>query len=178
MLDKDSASLTSSEATTLYDAPRPQQQQRTSLTGKPLKYTHDPFTNMISDSTDAGANHLPPGYTDSSLVRIPIKFSDIGGPLEGSSGGANASADGPDPVQPPQHRRRSSLFRKLMGQDAGGRSGGKSDAGGMVVVKMSRGDYLKYWAKGEDGRFVESVVEPRQGRRQWVIDQIGKARDW
>ncbi|KAI5370791.1 hypothetical protein Slin15195_G016630 [Septoria linicola] len=31
----------------------------------------------FAGSNSAGANLLPPGYTDSSLVNIPIKISDI-----------------------------------------------------------------------------------------------------
>ena len=33
---------------------------------------------------------------------------------------------------------------------------------------MTRGEYLRYWAKGEDGKFLPSVVEPAEGRRAWI----------
>ena len=37
---------------------------------------------------------------------------------------------------------------------------------------MSRGDYLKYWAKGEDGKFKEGVVEPPEGRAEWLANAL------
>lgn len=82
----------------------------------------------------AGANLLPPGYTDKSLVRIPIKMTDI---------------DGVNPVQP---AKKKGLFRKMSSSSA-------SD-GEIKVVMMSRGDYLKYWAKGDDGKYLPTVQEP------------------
>jgi hypothetical protein len=88
----------------------------------------------------AGANLLPPGFTDKSLVRIPIKMSDI---------------EGADPVQP---TKKKGFFRKL---STGSPILSSPGSGGeMKVVMMSRGDYLKYWVKGEDGKFAPTVQEP------------------
>ena len=92
-----------------------------------------------------GVNHLPPGYTDNSRVRIPIKMSDVDGVK-------------PDPV------KKSGFFRKL--------STSKGSGDDFKMVTMSRGDYLKYWAKGEDGQFLPSVVEPEEGRQEWYRKQV------
>ena len=89
----------------------------------------------------AGANLLPPAYTDKSLVRIPIKMSDV------------------DPCDVKPVKKRG-FFRRL--------SDGPNQGDEIKVVMMSRGDYLKYWAKGEDGRFLPSVEEPPEGRKEWV----------
>jgi len=42
----------------------------------------------------------------------------------------------------------------------------------MKIVAMSRGDYLKYWVKGEDGEFKDSVVEPPEGRAEWLANAL------
>lgn len=50
--------------------------------------------------------------------------------------------------------------------------GKDSGDGGLKVVAMSRGDYLKYWAKGEDGKFSKGVVEPEEGRAEWLAKAL------
>lgn len=37
---------------------------------------------------------------------------------------------------------------------------------------------FRYWAKGDDGKFLPNVVEPPQGRREWVKDQLEKNQEW
>ena len=39
-------------------------------------------------------------------------------------------------------------------------------------MAMSRGDYLKYWAKGDDGKFRDGVVEPPEGRAEWLANAL------
>lgn len=171
-----------STATTLL----PEPQVRTTLTGRPITYQHDNFTNMMSDGSFGdgrqGANLLPPGYTDSSLVHIPIKVgeylnSDNSASIEDS---AKDSADNDDPIKRAQPRRRSALSRlaKTLSGSSDGK-GKKGDDGELRIVDMSRGEYLKYWAKGEDGKFREDVVEPPGGRAEWLREklegQAGKA---
>ena len=106
----------------------------------------------------AGANFLPPGYTDQSAVRIPIKMSDIDG----------------NEVQQQPPTKKQSFLRKLS------TSGfiDKTKNEDVKVVIMTRGDYLKYWAKGEDGKFLPGVVEPPEGRREWVRKQIEFGEEW
>lgn len=129
-----------------------QEETPTTLTGKPIKYRHDNLTSvMMSDgggfgaSGNAGANLLPPGFTDKSLVQIPVKVSDIGSLSE-------------------QPKKKLSFLRKLSNAVAGNNDGGEE----IKVITMKRGDYLKYWAKGEDGKFLPSVEEPPEGRQEWV----------
>ena len=141
---------------------------RTTLTGKPIEYKHDNHTNMMMAETSgfgfgsAGANLLPPGYTDSSAVRIPIKLSDVPGftPAEPYN-------------EPVKQEKKSSFFGKLKGG-----SGGKRKESEIVVVRMSRGDYLKYWAKGEDGKFSPDVQEPPEGRAEWLRNAIELQKEW
>lgn len=130
---------------------------RTTLTGKPIAYQHDPtaslmFANVGFTGGDnaAGANLLPHGYTDNSLVRIPIKASDL--------------EEYTALVKPTE--KKAGVFKKLS-------SAFKDKSNGdFTIVAMSRGEYLDYWAKGEDGNFLPSVQTPPGGRKEWVTKQL------
>lgn len=154
-MDKGTHSIAASEATTLVDE-KPQA-ERTSLTGGPIKYEHDALSNvMLGDgggfgAASVGANRLPFGYTDQSLVRIPIKMSDVD----------DVASSGNDV----QHEKKGGLFSKFSSKR-------KEKNEEIVVVMMSRGDYLKYWAKDENGKFRDSVVEPSEGRKEWLRRQL------
>lgn len=139
-----------------------QKETPTTLTGKPIKHQLDNLTNiMMSDgggfgaAGQTGAKLLPPGFTDKSLVHIPVKLSDI----EGSS---------------EQPKKKTSFLRKLSHAVAGNSDGGEA----IKVIMMSRGDYLKYWAKGEDGNFLPNVEEPPEGRQEWVRKQLELNEEW
>lgn len=136
----------------------PQAEVRTSLTGRPIKYEHDNLTNMLSgESSMVGANSLPPGYTDSSLVHIPIKTAQY----------LNVAkiSESENPIKREQPRK-GSVFSKLTNKIT--RNKDDKDTDEMKIVAMSRGDYLKYWAKGDDGKFRDDVVEPPEGRAEWL----------
>ena len=127
---------------------------RTTLTGQSIPpHQHDHHTMMMySDAgmafTNAGANLLPPGYTDTSMVRIPIKVSDYA-------------------TQPASPKKRSFLSKL------------KHDNGVEIkVIAMSRGEYLKYWIKGDNGQFRPDVVEPPEGRAEWVRKQLELNDRW
>jgi hypothetical protein len=134
---------------------------RTTLTGSPITYKHDNLSNMESGMgcSRIGANTLPPGYTDSSLVHIPIRTGEY---LNATSSAALEPASGI------KRQKSSGVWDRISKRVSGSHDGGKSDDGGLKVVAMSRGDYLKYWAKGEDGRFKAGVVEPEEGRAEWL----------
>jgi hypothetical protein len=121
-----------------------------------------------------GANILPPGYTDKSLVRIPIRESDLG-----------AEAQEPEPetsdiyspeIQVTKKGVFGGLFKGMKGKAMSSRQ--KQREGGFQMVMMSRGDYLKHWAKGDDGKFLPSVVEPPEGRRAWLKRQLELNKQW
>jgi hypothetical protein len=143
-----------------------QQQQRTTLTGRPIEpYSHDALSNMFcAESFQARGNTLPPGYTDSSLVHIPIKTAEYLSP--------KASQDPEnDPIK--REPKKASVFSRLSSKIShGSSSSSKHAAHDLRVVSMSRGDYLKYWAKGEDGEFLDSVVEPPGGRAEWLTNAL------
>lgn len=157
-MQKDTQSIAPSEATTLVDDGK-LQEQRTTLTGKPIEYEHDHFSGMMLGdgggfgTTSAGANLLPPGYTDKSLVRIPIKMSDVHG-TEDTSHGTDIKVE-----------KKGGLFGRFSSK----RREANND---IKVVMMSRGDYLKYWAKDDKGNFLDSVVEPPEGRAEWLRQQL------
>lgn len=142
-------------------------QVRTTLTGRPIKYEHDTFSNMMTDGSFgdgmSGANLLPPGYTDSSLVHIPIKVGEYLSPTRSPSIGNDVKREQP---------RKGSVWSRISHTVSGDSKGKTED--GLRIVQMSRGDYLKYWAKGEDGEFREGVVEPPEGRAEWLCRALEK----
>jgi hypothetical protein len=134
---------------------------RTTLTGNPITYKHDNLSNMNSDlgCLHIGANTLPPGYTDNSLVHIPVKTGEY---LRTTTSAAS------EPASEIKRQKSSGVWDRISKRVSGGHDGRKNEDGGLKVVAMSRGDYLKYWAKGEDGKFKAGVVEPEEGRAEWL----------
>jgi hypothetical protein len=137
---------------------------RTTLTGNPITYNHDTLSNLNSDvgCWNVGANTLPPGYTDNSLVHIPIKT--------GKYLHATPSAASEPPGEIKREKSGKGVWDRISKRVSGNHDGSGKDSsdGGLKVVAMSRGDYLKYWAKGEDGKFKAGVVEPEEGRAEWL----------
>lgn len=140
-------------------------EERTTLTGRPLHYEHDSLSNTVSgESFLVGANTLPPGYTDSSLVHIPIKTALYLAPTTQSQDLENDVKRSPP--------RKGSALSRLSGRLQNGIATKTNDADEMQIVAMSRGDYLKYWAKGENGEFKDGVVEPPGGRTEWLANAL------
>jgi hypothetical protein len=142
-------------------------EERTTLTGRPLRYEHDTLSNTVSgESFLVGANTLPPGYTDSSLVHIPIKTALHLAPATQSQEVQNDAKRSPP--------RKGSALSRLSSKLQNGIATKTNDADHVKIVAMSRGDYLKYWAKGENGEFKEGVVEPPGGRAEWLANALEK----
>ena len=141
---------------------------RTTLTGNPITYTHDPLSNLNSGTGcgNVGANTLPPGYTDASLVHIPIRTAEY---LHAAPSTAS---------EPPSEIKREPsgkggvwdrIAKRVSGShESRGRQKSGDDDGGLKIVVMSRGEYVKYWVKGEDGKFKAEVMEPEEGRAEWL----------
>ena len=167
-MSNDNRSIAPSQATTFLGDEVRQIEERTTLSGKPINYQHDHKSNMMLGDGgagfgvgNAGANILPPAYTDKSLVRIPIKMSDIRG----------SDIEQETEVKPEKKR---GFFRKI----SSSMSDRKASDNDFKVVMMSRGDYLKYWAKDEDGKFLPTVEEPPEGREEWVKHQLELSEEW
>lgn len=166
--------------------------QRTTLTGRPIESHHDSLSGLLTEGSivggaSVGANLLPPGYTDSSLVHIPIRVGDY---LPISQTTASASSDVDSEMSPAydlgndvkrEPSRKESVWSRVSKRVGGcGKSSSRAGSGsgqgskddGLRVVDMSRGDYLKYWAKGEDGKFRDGVVEPPGGRAEWLAGML------
>lgn len=159
---------TLSTTSTLDPSSSQAQEPRTTLTGRPIKYSHDTLTNTLcGESFLIGANTLPPGYTDTSLVHIPIKTAEYIGPAANYTQAQNLGNE----VKREQPKK-GSVFSRFSSKISGGASGSGKDDGGLKIVAMSRGEYLKYWAKGEDGRFRDGVVEPEEGRAEWLANAL------
>lgn len=113
---------------------------------------------MVDGFGSGTANMLPHRFTDDSMLTIPIPAKDLEE--------AMSTQETAGPVYHEEQKKssaRSWFRRKSSAQKE--RMGGK---GGITMVKMTRGEYLRFWAKGEDGRYLEGVVAPAEGRREWV----------
>ncbi|KAJ9626995.1 hypothetical protein H2203_003455 [Taxawa tesnikishii (nom. ined.)] len=130
---------------------------RFTATGRPMpKHAHDPYTSIMAGGTfsTAGANTLPIRFTDDSIITVPINLADLNDGADNSNGpvaGLSAASK----------KEGSWISRKLRS--------GKSKEASFISVKMTRRDYLQHWAKGEDGKYLEGVVEPPGGRREWAM---------
>jgi hypothetical protein len=148
----------------------PEPQSHTTLTGQPIHYEHDSLSNILSGNgfgaCGVGANTLPPGYTDSSLVHIPIKTAAYLAPTSATQNLGN------DVKHSPPRKAHGSVFSRLSSKISGGVASHNDEADELRIVAMSRGDYLRYWAKGNDGKFKEGVVEPPEGRAEWLATAL------
>jgi hypothetical protein len=169
---KDSDTVSTASTLVPSSAPQSSSTPRTTLTGNPITYKPDNLSNMNAGvgCWNVGANTLPPGYTDTSLVHIPIKTGEY---LKNHH--YHQSTD--STLEPPSEIKREKsggvwqkISRRVSGSHEG--SSSKSDDGGLKVVAMSRGDYLKYWVKGDDGKFKAGVVEPEEGRAEWLVKAL------
>lgn len=114
--------------------------------------------------TTAVANTLPFKYTDASIITIPITISDLPGePLPGEN----------PPIPDPPPEKKGGFFRRLSASHSSEKT--KKE---IKAVKMTRGEYLKYWAKDEKGQYKADVVEPPGGRREWVKKQVELNEQW
>ena len=154
--------------------------ERTTLTGKPIPdREHDNHSSMMLGDGGmgfgmgtVGANLLPPGYTDKSLVRIPIRQSD----LEPEAEETESSDIYTPEIQVTKKGMFGGMFKGLKNKTSSPRQ--RQRESGFQMVMMSRGDYLKYWAKGDDGKFLPNVQEPPGGRKDWVKRQLEINEEW
>ncbi|GME53097.1 hypothetical protein GTA08_BOTSDO05428 [Neofusicoccum parvum] len=96
--------------------------------------------------TGGGApNLLPFRFTDDSIINVPIPLEDL--------------EDEPEERAPGTERRSSWMGR--IGRKMAGKEKQK-----IRNVKMTRGEYLKYWAKDEHGNYVGTEPEG-MGKEIW-----------
>ncbi|KAL8668891.1 MAG: hypothetical protein Q9168_006500 [Polycauliona sp. 1 TL-2023] len=149
--------------------------QRFTAIGKPKpQYKPSALGNMTSNFVGQAPQFLPQKFTDDSIIAVPIRLSALEDPLAGSDGdSAGKGSAGPDQ----QQRRRSSsskFIQKLKG-------GGKKDD--FKMVNMTRREYLMYWAKDEEGRYIGTEPEG-EGRRvlrerpDIPFDETKRSRGW
>ena len=87
---------------------------------------------------------------------IPVPLSALEDP---AAPDGDKDATGGQPQQPPQQRRSLSGFlRKFKGEEKG-----KKDE--FKMVEMTRGEYLKYWAKDEEERYIGTEPEGEGAKR-------------
>lgn len=173
----------SPDATRLHANPMDFSEERTTLTGQPIPEgrSHDPYNMLMGDGIGladigmAGANTLPLGYTNNSLVRVPVRGADLE-PAEPDQEAGDSDIYTPE-VQVTKKSRLGGLFKGLKEKTTSPRQK-QREGGDIRMVMMSRGDYLQYWAKGQDGKFLPNVVEPSEGRRRWVENQLELNKEW
>ncbi|KAF2717497.1 hypothetical protein K431DRAFT_288466, partial [Polychaeton citri CBS 116435] len=120
------------------------------------------FDNAFEDpelpSYEDSQSVHPPSY---SVVRVPIKASDLEKP---SPSGAEAAI---------QRNPITTTKTGLRGKYA--RSRPEND---FRIVEMRKSDYELYWQKGPDGEYLPSIIEPPQGRREWLRKQLEMNEAW
>jgi len=130
------------------------------MNGKLIEYEHGKITDMMAGGGMAGGV-LPPGLDENTLVNVPVKMSDLEYvPLA--------------PTGQESRERKTSFLRKVSSALKSPASSHKE----VQIIQMTRGEYLKYWIKGEDGYFLPSVVEPPEGRKKWIRNQKAKTAKW
>lgn len=83
---------------------------------------------------------------------IPVPMS----VLEDPSAHTTPSTTNDNPIKEPQQQRRPSSFMKKLKGGGGEKKAKKED---FKMVKMTRGEYLMYWAKDEEGRYIGTEPE-------------------
>ncbi|KAH7054469.1 hypothetical protein B0J12DRAFT_454318 [Macrophomina phaseolina] len=134
-------------AVTATEIAAPPDLQHFTATGRP-KPSFDPSISNTDFGlfTGSGApNLLPFRFTDDSIINVPVPAGYLEDETESS----------PSPTE-----RKSSWIGKI-GRKLGGKERQK-----FVNLKMTRGEYLKYWAKDENGNYIGTEPEGA-GRQIW-----------
>lgn len=121
--------------------------QRFTAAGRP-KPNFDPSISNTDFGMFTGGgtpNLLPFRFTDDSIINVPIPLEDL--------------EDEPEEQAPGTERRSSWMGR--IGRKMAGKEKQK-----IRNVKMTRGEYLKYWAKDEHGNYVGTEPE-EMGKQIW-----------
>ncbi len=119
-------------------------------------YKHSALENMVcGDWQNTAPQHLPVRFTDDSILNIPIPYKDLFPTDELGIKIDDSNTNGP--VHRGGERRRSSIFGRLTRGDKE-----KKEKGGFRLVKMTRREYLMYWAKDEEGNYIGT--EPKEKR--------------
>ncbi|KAI9709621.1 MAG: hypothetical protein M1812_007669 [Candelaria pacifica] len=142
----ETSSLAPSEATTLVPEEN-DGMQRFTATGRPMpQYSPSALASGFHGPLGGEAvQHLPMKFTDESIITVPI-------PIDEPS---------PCPETNIIKEGKKSWVSKL-----GDSIKGKKSQGKFRMVRMTRGEYLKYWAKDEEGRYIGTEPEG-MGRELW-----------
>ncbi|KAL8663692.1 MAG: hypothetical protein Q9202_003638 [Teloschistes flavicans] len=129
--------------------------QRFTATGRPMPaYAPSALANMSADPLSQAPQFLPQKFTDDSILTIPIPWSALAF--------SPSSLSTPDPISPtttPTNKSKSSILAKLKpGKE-------KRKKEGFRMVRMTRREYLAYWAKDEQGRYIGTEAEGERLRR-------------
>ena len=122
------------------------------------KYKNSALETLSSgDCYNAAPQHLPVRFTDDSILTIPIPYKDLCPQADEPDPQFNNSNDN-GPVHTGNEKRRSSLFEKLTGG-----SKEKKEKEAFRMVKMTRREYLMYWAKDEEGNYIGTEPKEKRG---------------
>lgn len=98
-----------------------------------------------ADSLGAGTpNLLPPKFTDDSIISVPV--------LPPDSNSQNSGVDTDNAENPVKEVKSKSRLGSIFRKSVSGESKGKSP--GFVMKKMKRSEYLKRYAKDDEGIYI------------------------
>lgn len=110
------------------------------------KYHSSGLSNVPADFTPMAVQNLPWKFTDDDLISVPIPVS-----VDSAAAADNAA----DQVE---SKGWGSRLKQAMK--------GKRSPPKMKMVKMTRGEYLKYWARDEQGNYIGTEPEG-MGEKLW-----------
>lgn len=139
-----------------------------------------PVTGSGAPVTPIVAWHLPTKFTDDSIISVPVS---VHAPMEENDHHHHRAKDvddDDDDEGPVKHERSNSsssssmaskLINKLKGGAANTSDGGKGGKREALVkiLRMSRRDYLKYWARDNDGKYIGTEPE-HLGPQLWQAE--------
>ncbi|CAO1602104.1 hypothetical protein XANCAGTX0491_005735 [Xanthoria calcicola] len=131
---------------------------------EPRKPSYNPSAlgNLPSAFTHQAPQFLPQQFTDDSVLLIPIPVSALRVATPPPSTSRKKTTEEETTPQPQQRRLSSSSSSKLMNRLRGEKKKKKEE---FKMVEMTRGEYLRYWAKDEEGRYIGTEPEGEGVRR-------------
>ena len=148
---------------------RDEDYQRFTATGRPMG-SAPPVSAGFAGAGIAGVggiwlppSHLPMRFTDNSIITVPVRLADLQDPNEDF----DAWWDTANKESKSRRRSIKSIARSILLREPAG-----SKRGDFVLLKITRGDYLKYCAKDENGKYIGT--EPQSAGRAFLKDMVAR----
>lgn len=150
---------------------QPDEMERFTAIGRPMGHSPSVTLGDAWGGTTGGfgafalPTHLPIRFTDESIISVPIRLSDLQDPEEEfDAWWSSANKESKTRKKSFKNLAKSLLLRDRLG----------AKKGEFMLVRMTRGDYLKYCAKDERGKYIGT--EPQGRSRQALREMVSRQR--